>query len=288
MENTLPLAVCVLPPPPPNAARAVSYGDYIHEVLGHAGFCYGSVEPESLESALPGLRILVTVGEAALPDGAREALRAWVIAGGAWLAIGGTCGLPDLLGVEEERPPIDSFGGGRVALGEGYMRLDHPLHPDLASLRHPLHFFNGIAVRARGGQSIAGVCDAHQRPTRRSAIVESAPGAGHTLLVAPDVTGTIVRIQQGVAVTRDGLSAPDGLGPDTDGVLKSDDGFVLDWHFDRQPVPHVPGYSAFLQPIADQWREVVVRALLQLATESRVALPVLWYYPRSLPAVATM
>ncbi len=87
-------------------------------------------------------------------------------------------------------------------------------------------------------------------------------------------------------MTRDGVSAPDGTAPVSDGILKSDDGAVLDWLLDREPVPGVHGLSAFLQPIADQWREVVLRVLFELATKQNVPLPLLWLYPRALPALA--
>ncbi len=100
------------------------------------------------------------------------------------------------------------------------------------------------------------------------------------------MTGTVVFIQQGRAITRDGVPAPDGTAPLCDGVLKSDDGGVLDWSFDRQPVPGVPGLHAFLQPIADQWRELLLRAVFYLADTLAVVLPVLWLYPRNLPALA--
>jgi hypothetical protein len=103
-----------------------------------------------------------------------------------------------------------------------------------------------------------------------------------------DVTGTVVRIQQGTAVTRDGLPSPDGTAPDADGVLKSDDGGVLDWDFDRHPLPGAPGLSVFSQPIADQWREILLRGIFYLAEQRRLAVPLLWLYPRSLPALAHM
>lgn len=288
MPGSLPLGLCILPSPPPNAARCVAHAAYMREILAHAGLCRRDVAVEELPDALPGLRLLVTVGDTALPEPAREALRTWVTEGGAWLAVGGTCGLPDLLGVEEETPPVATFGGGKVTLGEGYLTADHPLHPVLSHLRIPLHFFNGAAVRGGAGQVVAGILDAHQRPTHRAAVVEAAPGNGRTMLIAPDVTGSVVRIQQGVAVTRDGVPSPDGLAPDSDGVLKSDDGFVLDWTFDRQPIPGAPGLSAFLHPVADLWREVVLRAALHLASERRIPLPLLWRYPRNLPALAHM
>lgn len=284
-----PVTVCVLPPPGANAARGVAYPHYVHEILGHAGLCYETVAPEDLAGALAHVRILVTVGDGDLPDDARAALADWVRGGGAWLAVGGAGGLPDVFGVALEGPSFSTFGGGHCALGEGYLEVDQPLHPILEGIPGPLHFFNGTAVRATAeGTCVASVLDRHQRATHRAGIVESAPGTGHALLIAVDVTGTVVRVQQGVAVTRDGMPCPDGTAPVSDGVLKSDDGAVLDWDFDRRPVPGAPGLSAFLHPVADLWREILLRGIFHLATQRRVALPLLWLYPRNLPALAHM
>ncbi|HZP84331.1 MAG TPA: hypothetical protein VFB21_22005 [Chthonomonadaceae bacterium] len=149
-----------------------------------------------------------------------------------------------------------------------------------------MHFFNGIGVRPAGARRLAQVLDAHQRPTPRAALLEAQNGRGRCVLIAPDIPGSIVHIQQGTAVTRDGIPSPDGTAPVSDEVLKSDDGMTLDWLLDRQPVEELPGLSAFLEPIADQWRELLLCALFHVATEQGVALPVLWFYPRNLPAIA--
>ena len=280
----LPLGVCVLPERPNNAARTVSYPSYVHEILGHAGICYSTLAIEDLPDALPGLRLLLTVGETALDEDIAAKLRTWVQEGGAWLSVAGVCGLGDMFGVEVEPPACKSWGGGLGTLGEGYLTLEQA-HPALGHLKIPLHYFNGIPVRAVGVTALAGTLDAHGRATSRAAMTEIRVGEGLCLLIAPDVTGTVVRIQQGVAVTRDGVPAPDGTAPNCDNVLKAGDGGVLDWLLDRQPVPGVPGLSAFLQPIADQWREILLRAIFHLAAKQGVPLPVLWLYPRDLPAL---
>src|SRR5262249_37740682 len=78
---------------------------------------------------------------------------------------------------------------------------------------------------------------------------------------------------------------PDGSAPIADAVLKSGDGGVLDWLFDRQPVGRVTGLNAFLQPIADQWRELLLGSVFSLAEYAEIPLPLLWLYPRNLPAL---
>lgn len=281
-----PLGVCVLPPRPRNMARTVIYGQYIHEILAHAGLCYQSLAAEEIEKSLPNLSVLLTVGDSPLPDATRDTLARWVEEGGMWLAVGGTAGAPALFGVREELATYSGWGANIGTLGEGYLQVATPEHPVLEHVSVPLHFFNGVPVHASTGIVHASVLDAHGKETPRAAVVERRVGNGRCLLLAPDVTGTVVRVQQGVAVTRDGVPSPDGTAPLCDDMLKSGDGAVLDWWFDRQPVEGVPGFSAFLHPVADIWREMVIRAILYLAQVRKVVLPMLWLYPRNLPALA--
>lgn len=287
------LGVCVLPSVVQNRARGVSYPHYIHEIFAHAGLCYTTVSFETLTAQLPHVRVLITIGEMELSDATKSALRAWVEQGGAWLSIAGICGSGEVLGAEYVKPEYSGAGFGVVPerlLGEGYLDSEQPEHPLLSHLRTPLHFFNGLTVQATGNQaqSLAAVRDSHGRETQHSALIENRVGDGHCLLLSPDAVGAIVRIQQGIAVTRDGAPASDGSGPTSDGVLKADDGIVLDWHFDRQEAPELPGLKAFIEPVADAWREVILRSVFYLASKQNLPLPVLWLYPRNLPALAHM
>jgi len=285
LDGSAPVGVCVLPPPRPNAARGVTYPTYIHEILQHAGLCYTTVPFAKLHAALATLNILVTVGETTLEPALFDAITAWVDDGGCWLAIGGICGATTHFGVAPDAPSFGGFGGGIGTLGEGYATavVDHPI---IEHLPLPLHFFEGLPVQATDATVLATVSDAHQRPTSRVALTEKAVGQGRTLLIAADLLGTVVRVQQGIGITRDGVSAPDGTAPVGDAVLKSGDGGVLDWLLDRQAVPAVPGLNAYLEPVADLWRDLLLRAIFYLAAQSKTRLPLLWYYPRNLPALA--
>ncbi len=285
----LPIGVCVLPPPPENASRTVSYPHYIHEILGHAGLCYESVDFERLEGCLSDLQLLVTVGEGVFSDSLRAQIHSWVHTGGMWLSIGGVCGVPEMFGVEIQPPDYQAGKYGSSTLGEGYLDPREIVHPILRQIEIPLHFFNGLPVRCKGGTRLADVLDAHQRETpERAGVTENRYGQGTCILIAPDITGSIVRIQQGVGITRDGLSAPDGSSPIADNVLKSDDGMTLDWIFDRQEIEEIDGYRAFFQPVADLWKELVLRSIFYLSEKGSVPLVLLWLYPRNLPAVAHM
>lgn len=286
--SVVPVGVCVLPSPVRNMSRTVVYPNYVFEILDHAGLYYTMLAWEELAAGLADLKVLLTVGEAVPDDALAANLRAWVEQGGTWLSVAGVCGLGDLFGVEVETPAYSSWGGGVSNLGEGYLRPLEAVHPALEHLEIPLHYFNGLPVRAKGARVLAGIYDAHQRDTERAGLCVRQAGQGVAMLIAPDLTGAVVRIQQGIPVLRDGISASDGTAPVTDALLKSDDGCVLDWILDRQAVSDIPGLSAFLQPIADQWRELLLRSLFYLAGEAGVSLAVLWMYPRNLPALAHM
>ena len=289
MPNRIHIGVCALAAPAKNAPRTVQYSEYVHEMLGHAGLCCDPVAPGDLAARLDSLRVLVTVGEQRFDDALRARLTAWVTdEGGAWLSVGGLCGMEELLGADYAPASFALWGGSLRALGEGFLdggQSEHPVLRDLSPI--PLHYFSGVAATARpGAQVLASCLDAHHRPVEgRPALIENRAGRGRCLLIAPDVTGSVVRIQQGTAITRDGVPSPDGTGPVSDGVLKSDDGQALDWLLDRQPVPGVPGLSGFLQPVADQWRDLLLRSILHLASEQGVPVSLLWYHPDNLPAV---
>jgi hypothetical protein len=285
-SNTVSLGVCVLSEAAANRARTISYPNYVFEILAHAGVFHQALATDEIESRLDSLRVLVTVGEADFSGSLKQKLIDWVNAGGSWLSIGGMCGMEELLGVARMSSAYMGFGGGLRSLGEGYLAAKQPNHPMLAHLNRPLHYFGGAAIETKGATVLATCNDAHGRPTDHPAIVERTPGKGKVVLIAVDLTGTVVYIQQGRgAVTRDGVPAPDGTSPVNDGVLKSDDGAVLDWIFDREPVPGTDGLSIFVQPVADLWREVLLRGIFHLAQSSGASLPVLWYWPRKLPAI---
>lgn len=253
--------------------RARDWG-YVEEILRRAGLFFAQLAPEQFGTLVSQPRsVVLLAGHLPLTADQREALTQWVRRGGTLLGVGGTSGLAEVFGISAERP-----------LAEGWLRVTDNQHPLTAGLRSSLHVFGGYTVQAIGTATVLAQVEAGLRGARGGAIVENRFGQGRAVLLAPDLLFSIVHIQQGLPVLQDARPAPDGSAPTNDGVLKAEDGLVLDWQRDREPV--VPdGGALFLEPITDELREIVLRSIFHLAREQQIALPLLWYWPRGLKAV---
>lgn len=252
------------------AARAgrAWFAPYVQEVLAHAGLPFIVADRQGLADALVRCRVLLLPYDAPLDDEARNFVAAFA-RHGALLGVGGTSGLDDLFGVRAD---------GALAEGYGCVAADDPIARGVTS---SLHCWGVRAVQAEPGT---------HTPLRVAA--DGTDGdlplvcrAERAILIAADVPGTIVRIQQGVPIAQDGAPAPDGSAAIDDGILKADDGMTLDWRRDRQ---EVAGHPCFLEPVADDWRDLLLRCVFALCREVGMALPVTWYWPDDLPAVALL
>ena len=249
---------------------------YITEILRRTGLFFESLPVNQVESLFRRSKCIVLLaGHLPLSLPQREALAAWVKNGGALIGLGGASGLDEVFGVS---------GGSPVA--EGWMKVTAGDHPVTAGLRSSLHVFGGYAMK-KGSAAALAELQTGNGVSKGSAILENRFGAGRALLLSPDLLFSIVHIQQGLRVLQDGKPAPDGSAPLNDGLLKAEDGLVLDWQRDRTPTPPDAG-PLFMEPISDELREVIVRSLFHLASQQAITLPVLWYWPRSLKAVAHM
>ena len=253
-------------------ARAGSWV-YITEILRRGGFFFEQLSPARLQS-LPGHPnpIVLLAGDLRLTSAQRQLLTTLVEKGGSLIGIGGTSGLDEVFGVRGERP-----------LSEGWIKVTAQDHPVTAGLRSSLHVFGGYAVQTGSATSLAQLESARQG-AKGSAIAENLFGKGRAVLLGPDLLFSIVHIQQGVPVFQDGKPAPDGSAQVNDGELKAEDGLVLDWQRDRTPMQpdRVP---AFLEPVSDELREIILRSILHVARGQGITLPMIWYWPRGLKAV---
>lgn len=246
---------------------------YIGEILERAGVFFEKLSPSDLPTlAGQANRIVVLAGNLQLTADQREAITTFVEGGGSLIGIGGTSGLENVFGVTGRRP-----------LTEGWIKVTAEDHAVTSGLRSSLHVFGGYAVKAASATSLAEV-DSGRQGAKGSAILENSFGKGRAVLLAPDLIFSIVHIQQGVPVLQDGKPSPDDSAPINDGELKAEDGLVLDWVRDRTPM-EPDGVPAFLEPITDELREIILRSIFHVAREQGVALPVLWYWPRGLKAV---
>ena len=246
---------------------------YITEILQRAGLFFERLSPPDLPALLRQSKpIVLLAGDLRLTSEQREVLAAVVQKGGSVIGIGGTSGLDKVFGVSSTK---------RVT--EGWIKATAQDHPVLAGLRSSLHVFGGYTVKAGSATPLAEL-ESGKQGTRGGAIMENRFGKGRAILLAPDLIFSIVHIQQGVSVLQDGKPAPDGSAEFNDGELKAEDGFVLDWQRDRTPM-QPDGGQAFLEPITDELREIILRSVFHVARQQGVALPVLWYWPRGLKAV---
>jgi hypothetical protein len=269
---------------PANRSRTCSYAAYVREILAHAGCFFEEIARDHIITSSHH-HIIILAGDAALTSDEAAGLEAWIEAGGCLIGIGSHSGAPALFGVREDRDEsLTGWGVGVTCLGEGYGQIVAPEHPITRGLQSSLHHFNGIAVRAEGADVLVAALDAHGRPTGRALVTERRHGAGRAILLALDLTGSVVLIQQGRYIDADGVPAPDAGGGIADGNLKADDGLVLDWHMDRSEIPGLPT-PGFLHPVADELRELLICSILHAAQQSGRTLPMLWHYPRHLPAL---
>jgi len=246
---------------------------YIAEILRRAGLFFEQLSPEDLPSLPRRARpIVLLAGDLRLTSEQRQALEASVRSGGSLLGIGGTSGLDEIFGVS-----------GKSPLAESWLKVTARGHPVTAGLRSSLHVFGGSVVKTGSGITLAEL-DAGSQAAKGSAIVENRCGQGRAVLLAPDLIFSIVHIQQGLPVLQDGRPAPDDSAAINEGVLKAEDGLVLDWQRDRHAL-RPDGVPAFIEPVSDELREIILRGVFYLAQQQGIPLPVLWYWPRGLEAV---
>ncbi len=246
---------------------------YIVEILRRAGLFFEHLSPEDLPTLLHRSQpIVLLAGDLRLTSEQHRALETLVRSGGSLIGIGGTSGLNEIFGVN-----------GQTPLAESWLKVTARNHPVTAGLRSSLHLFGGSVVKIASAATLAET-DSGNQAVQGSAIVENRFGKGIAVLLAPDLIFSIVHIQQGLPVLQDGRPSPDGSAAINDGVLKAEDGLVLDWARDRKALPP-EGAPAFIEPVSDELREIILRAVFYLARQQGISLPVLWYWPRGLKAV---
>ena len=254
---------------------------YAVEILNHAGIPFRTVMPKNLHPERTPICLLA--GQKSLTAEKRNRLQWFVQQGGSLITVSATNGLDDLLGVQ--------FDG---ELEQGWIRLTSS-HLIGSGLRSSLHAFGGVVVKVKGdSQAIAEVVDSNDEVLGDAVVVREF-GQGQVIFFAPDLMRSVVHIQQGIAVTQDGEPAPDGSAPIDDGILKTEDGHVLDWQRDRMgwgqgtwDTGHgdeARKWVFFGQPIADELRALLLQAIFFATQQKKLPLPMIWFWQNRLPAV---
>jgi hypothetical protein len=252
--------------------RARSWG-YLEEVLRHGGLFFDLVPVASLSwQSFPKKSIILLAGDLPLDTTRQELLRNLVRQGVTLIGVGGPSGLHDVFGISGQRP-----------LAEGWINVTEKDHPLTSDLRSSLHVFGGYAVQPDTATPLADL-QVGRQGAKGAAILQNSYGDGRAILLAPDLLFSIVHIQQGLPVLQDRPPAADGTADVNDGELKAEDGLVLDWERDRT-VMQPDGVPIFLEPITDELRAIIMRSVFYAAHQNQLRLPVLWHWPRDLPAV---
>ncbi len=271
------ISISISPAAPSNA--------YILELAQRAGFFYGQQPAGQTGRA----RVLVLAGEHKLSADQRNKLTAFVEEGGALVSLGGLHGMQKLFGAEQVPSELNKGWGMSAVqqLGEGYLDVRQARHPVFAGLKSSLHFFGGLAMQATDARAEGSLRNRHGRPVPLPVLLERRVGRGIVVLIAPDLLNSIVHIQQGIAVMRDGAPAFDGTMPINEGALKTDDGQVLDYDLDRVTLEKGEA-PVFLYPVADELRLIILRAIQYAAQAVNQPLMQLAPWPRDLPAVGCL
>jgi peptidoglycan/xylan/chitin deacetylase (PgdA/CDA1 family) len=249
---------------------------YAEEVLDHWRLPHRTVSVGEVEPGAAALLLFPTPPR--LSDADRDRVERVLRGGGSVVVVGGPGGLAELAGC---RTAADRSTG--VVVG-----AHSSLWP--GSLQR-LRAFGGVALSVSDAEVVARWGDGP------IAIAVRRVGAGRIAVIGLDLWQTIVRIQQGWPVSRDGTPALDGSAPVDEGILKTDDGIALSYEEDRSlPAGRLPADTyehvqpprpvpVFDRPLADAWREILLRILVALSAERGHALPWLYYWPAGAPAV---
>ncbi len=254
----------------PDAYQAVDYAHkYILEILGHAKLPFQRITYDAQE--LSAYSAVVIPGNLSISQEMKAKLTSFVEEGGYLIGIGGTSGLDQLFGVKTQ-------GYAK----EGYIKILEQDNRLVSGMESSLHIFRGSYVSLDTGASLAKLLDENHEETEYHAIVHNNYGKGECILYASDIVYSILRIQQGIRITQDGIPAPDGTAPIDDGILKTDDGIVLDWEWDRDVVDDA---KFFVYPIADELRELILKGIFYAFSAKEEPLPMVWYWKDGLEAV---
>lgn len=250
-------------------AKDDPYAAWYREAFEHAG-----LRPEVLEGISAGEiarhHILILCGNGKLHEEQVEAVTDWVRKGGHLVCCGSAWNLHEVLGLHKEHSHLSNA----VAVP---CKRD-PMWPDGMD---KVRFFGGQLRKGAGCDVVARIGADGVALSRRKLVKGSA------VYVAAHVGQTLKLMMMGRSVETDGIGPCDGSARLDDGVLRAEDGGVLD--FDRDRVT-VDGCDTpfFGLPHADAVREMLIRAIVHSATTRGLCVPLIWHWPDNAHGTAVL
>ncbi|MHA1372534.1 MAG: hypothetical protein ACTSRA_22775, partial [Promethearchaeota archaeon] len=255
---------------------------YFIDLICHEGLFHNRLFPRDLLDLDDLPRIVVLVGPMRLPVRAESRLKEHVKDGGGVIIFGLVEPTENLLGVEV-RYPVFPFPVGGVKynlVGEGYLYPEDKYFDGiLPDSWFPLHGFGCTPMMVDGATKIAEYRTVHESNMEIAGITMFEIGEGIALGFAPDIVGTVRRVQEGRYVDMDGIPPSDGMSPIDDGILKAEDGLILDWTRDRRSGSGNNDVLMFLVPVADAWRRLVRWSIEFVADHCGVKIERIAYWP---------
>jgi hypothetical protein len=242
-------------------ARKDPYAFGYREALEHAGIPFESIDnlgPRELAR----FHVLVLCGIGDVEPVDQSGLSDWVRKGGHLICSGSSWSIDSLLGLAPESRHVSS----------GYLMHHVPdrLWPEGTERTK---FFGGTWKKP-------GECDVIATIDDGVGISRHRVGKGCTVFLAPHVGQTIRLMQSGRSVECDGIGPSDGSAILDNGTLRAEDGTVLDFEHDRTTVEG-SDKPFFATPYSDIIREIFIRAIVEAADQSDLALPIFWHWPHN-------
>ncbi|MBD3186510.1 hypothetical protein GF325_06760, partial [Candidatus Bathyarchaeota archaeon] len=266
---------------------------YLIDVLRHEGLYHDVYNVELFRSLKSYPTLIIILGPVKLDPPIVNRLRTHAFSGGGVMTIGFVEALEGLLGTMIRYPLFPFPIGGQLKnmVGEGYLVprvTGEGITKAIDANWMPLHGFGCVPSMADGCTIHAWYESEHECKDELTAITVNHLGRGIALGFHVDLVGTLRHMQEGIYVDKDGIPPPDGMSPVDDGILKAEDGLVLDWTKDRRVVSETHQVPAFTIPVADAWRRLFRSSIEFMADECNVRIQRMDYWPNGAPFIALL
>ncbi|MBD3350252.1 MAG: hypothetical protein GF364_02085 [Candidatus Lokiarchaeota archaeon] len=268
---------------------------YFTEILIDQGYFFNLVPLKKIKKAIKKSKILVIYGPITISRKIEKKITKFVENGGSLIIFGEVKGLEDILGcnyIPLGMHPYPIGGTLHNSIGEGYLQFDENNNTDnpmkqsinniinreLSTDYFPLHGFGCLPVELEDAIVIATYIPNSKPDRKYPAITVKKCGKGISISFNPDVAKTVRHIQEGIYIDKDGIPPADGRAPIDDGILKCEDGLVLDWLKDRRTISKHK-IDAFLVPVADIWKTLVAKMIDFAADHANAEIERIMHWP---------